>query len=770
MAFKGTASGGTAIAGDGSNIAAGLGYLLSAFAPGSAVELVSMKSMRRKTVPICNLPEVYEAAADLSTEPGIGTYWLINPVATGFDAHAKAEDVSHRCWVMIDVDAKRPDAGNCSATDREHDTAIVTARYILEELLSQGWPMPALIDSGNGAHILYRVDMPNSKLNQQLITSAFKKLKAKYKESAGVELETKGTAKCHSKVPGTWVTKGPSTPERPHRIAKLLNAPPSMTPVTVELFQAMAGHAPTFAREYLGFETDPPAAPIVETAASTPWASGHSRFSGVAHGAHDGWAWAAIDREAERIATAPEGQRENTLVAAAFKAGQAMAGARVERYLVVDRLTEAAHRCGLHLDASVGPAGISERIDRQLTAGAANPRYPDPEPKTTYAPSSNSKPPVDPAKPRWTDEESIIYRANTVTTRKVEWLWQGRIPLGKLTTFAGVGGLGKTFVLCYLASRITRGLAWADGAPASEAGQIIFISGEDDDDDTLVPRMMQMETMLERVSFLKQPFHDTYALADIEMLDKALRDSQPSVHGPMKAVLIDPPTSYLAGVDDHKNSELRGVLSPLASWAQRNRVAVIFNTHVNKGGAGKVEAIMRVMGGVAWVNAVRVAHLFVRDAEDKDVRFFIPMKANLSREKKGLKFRIQSQDPNVDDGPAWVEWLGEVDMTADEAVKQEDPKKKTSAASALDFLIERFLENIEWKSADLFRLGGDAGVSKNAIYAAKKNDSGIKCKMVHPEHGGEYWVWYVPPTWPAFGDRKPNLPSSPPSGESPIGW
>ena len=34
----------------------------------------------------------------------------------------------------------------------------------------------------------------------------------------------------------------------------------------------------------------------------------------------------------------------------------------------------------------------------------------------------------------------------------------------------------------------------------------------------------------------------------------------------------------------------------------------MFNTHLNKGGGQKIEAIFRVIGSVAWMAAVRAGH------------------------------------------------------------------------------------------------------------------------------------------------------------------
>ena len=39
--------------------------------------------------------------------------------------------------------------------------------------------------------------------------------------------------------------------------------------------------------------------------------------------------------------------------------------------------------------------------------------------------------------------------------------------------------------------------------------------------------------------------------------------------GDCKLIVVDPVSAYLGGTDDHRNSELRGVLSPLKAMAER---------------------------------------------------------------------------------------------------------------------------------------------------------------------------------------------------------
>ncbi len=335
----------------------------------------------------------------------------------------------------------------------------------------------------------------------------------------------------------------------------------------------------------------------------------------------------------------------------------------------------------------------------------------------------------------------IIYRASEVVTQRIVWLWPGRIPRGKLTTFAGLGGLGKTFVLCDITARVTTGAPWPDEVVVlpKAPGQVLFISGEDDPDDTLVPRMKELGADLTRIVFLKTELQDRFTLVDLKILERAIVEAGPG----LALVVIDPPSCFLGGVDDHKNAEVRALLSPLKSLAKKYMVAIVFNTHFTKSPGVRVEAMMRVMGSVAWVNAVRVAHCFARDADDPERRLFIPMKINIGRERKGLAYQIVVTDEASE--LATMKWLGEVETTADQATGGPDKSRRLLAS---EWLIGLFNEKLEWGSEELWKAAKQEGVSSNAIYEAKRKLDLPKARREADVSGKVSWIWWVPADWP----------------------
>ena len=119
---------------------------------------------------------------------------------------------------------------------------------------------------------------------------------------------------------------------------------------------------------------------------------------------------------------------------------------------------------------------------------------------------------------------------------------------------------------------------------------------------------------------------------DIEKLERKITEI-----GDVALVVIDPVSSYLGKTDSHKNSEVRGVLEPLAEMADRTRVAVLSITHFNKpGSANTVKALHRIIGSVAFSAAPRVAFAVIEDAENPGRYLVLHAKNNLAPAPQGL--------------------------------------------------------------------------------------------------------------------------------------
>ncbi|NLB01111.1 MAG: hypothetical protein GX837_09175, partial [Methanomicrobiales archaeon] len=158
------------------------------------------------------------------------------------DATTADADIIRRRWFPVDIDPVRP--SGVSSTDVEHEAALEAAGRIAGYLAEQGFPAPIRADSGNGAHLLYRIDLPNDEAATALVKGCLATLDALFSnETVAVDTANHNAARIW-KLYGTMSRKGDSTQERPHRRAKVLSVPPEMGVVPVERLRHLAGLLP----------------------------------------------------------------------------------------------------------------------------------------------------------------------------------------------------------------------------------------------------------------------------------------------------------------------------------------------------------------------------------------------------------------------------------------------------------------------------------------------------------------------------------------------
>ena len=120
---------------------------------------------------------------------------------------------------------------------KEHEGAIKTAKAIRKFLLDHGWPKPVLADSGNGAHLLYAINLPNDTDSTELVKNVLTALDFKFsRKSQQVDCTTFNASRL-IKLYGTKSSKGDHTPERPHRISRIIHCPDELEIVSKICFK-----------------------------------------------------------------------------------------------------------------------------------------------------------------------------------------------------------------------------------------------------------------------------------------------------------------------------------------------------------------------------------------------------------------------------------------------------------------------------------------------------------------------------------------------------
>lgn len=219
---------------------------LSAFVtPGQVFEVRLIPGGGRKRIDAGYFDHPSHAATAIAAlqEPYQGIYFTPNPVVPDLAARAYNRistwaqittmdpDIVKRHWLLADVDPKRP--SGISATDDELANSFKLARRIANILELEGWPRPFINASGNGAHLMWQVDEPNTEFVRDEFAKFLKVLNARFEDNTSkVDVVNFNAARIW-RLPGTWARKGDNVPTRPHRKAYQVEAPVGQRLVTL---------------------------------------------------------------------------------------------------------------------------------------------------------------------------------------------------------------------------------------------------------------------------------------------------------------------------------------------------------------------------------------------------------------------------------------------------------------------------------------------------------------------------------------------------------
>ena len=151
------------------------------------------------------------------------------------------EIVSYR-WLFVDLDPVR--TAGISSSDTELEDAKALSKVVLQYMQNLGFEKPVIAASGNGFHLLYRIDVLNDKAGQALIAKCLKVLSMLF-DSDKVKIDTTNSNPSRiCKLHGTLAQKGTSTPERPHRMSRILEVPEEIKTTDESVLLALASELP----------------------------------------------------------------------------------------------------------------------------------------------------------------------------------------------------------------------------------------------------------------------------------------------------------------------------------------------------------------------------------------------------------------------------------------------------------------------------------------------------------------------------------------------
>jgi hypothetical protein len=348
----------------------------------------------------------------------------------------------------------------------------------------------------------------------------------------------------------------------------------------------------------------------------------------------------------------------------------------------------------------------------------------------------------------------ICHCASEIAIEPVNWIWPGRLAIGKHTCIAGEPGASKSQLTMYIAATISMAGGWPCGEGHAPHGSVVILSAEDGAADTIVPRLHAAGADLGRVHIVSAVREDDGRRGFNLQSDLALLEQEVRRIGDVALIIIDPVSSYMGRTDSHKNAEVRGVLEPIGEFADRVQVAVLSVTHFSKGGANSTtKALHRFIGSIAFVGAPRVALVVIEDAQN-DRRLLLHAKNNLAPPPLGLAYRIKEKivgQPGRSVTAPYVVWDGEhVTVTANEALAADATTggNNTASSEAEDFLRE-LLANGPVAAKQIRANAEAAGLSWSTIKRAKSR-LGIKAEKAGMDGA---WSWAMPRRGPKFPEE-----------------
>ena len=330
-----------------------------------------------------------------------------------------------------------------------------------------------------------------------------------------------------------------------------------------------------------------------------------------------------------------------------------------------------------------------------------------------------------------------ITTVKDVQKEQVAWLWDKRIPRGKLTVFAGDPGLGKSYMSLDIATRISLGSRWPDGGQAP-LGNVLLISAEDGLADTIRPRLDLLGADVSRIhsiaTTLKQDGRDiSLSLADhLEQLEAAIIEYEAML------LILDPLLAFTGQrADTYKSSDVRAILAPLAAMAERTNCAIHAILHLNKR-SSEGNAIYRLTASLDFAAAARSVLVVGKHPDNPDRRVLAPVKSNLSAPPASLGFHFS------EDG--YFTWDGEVNFDANAILSIPDPEERTTRDDAKDFL-RNILSSGSCPSRDVIEDGRQCGYNETTLRLAAK-DIGVESARVGGIGIKGSWEWNLPKDTP----------------------
>lgn len=331
-----------------------------------------------------------------------------------------------------------------------------------------------------------------------------------------------------------------------------------------------------------------------------------------------------------------------------------------------------------------------------------------------------------------------------VEPERVEWLWPGRIPLGKLTILEGDPDKGKSVMTLDFAARVTTGRPFPsdqlgdveslghleDVENLEDVGGAVIISAEDGLADTIRPRLDAAGADVSKVVALttvpdgQGNEREISIPQDLPTLEKAIERVN------AKLVIVDPLSAFMSG-DINKDQDVRRALTPFARLAEEMGCAVVVLRHFTKN--VETNAIYRGGGSIGIIGAARSAMAVAPHPDDEDQKVLVPQKNNLSKKLCAIAYTVVEGD----NGAPRTKWGDTVDLSNEDVLKPDISQEKRSEVERAKTWIADKLKDGPVPSKAIEAMADEDEISNSTLERAKT------LLPVRSKKVGKTWCWVL---------------------------
>jgi hypothetical protein len=329
---------------------------------------------------------------------------------------------------------------------------------------------------------------------------------------------------------------------------------------------------------------------------------------------------------------------------------------------------------------------------------------------------------------------AIMTELATIEPQPVDFVWDRRIPRGRVTIVGGDPGLGKSFVTLYIAACVSTGSSWTDGGQAP-LGDVIVLSAEDAAADTIRPRCDGLGADVSRIHLLTavriptpQGSRDQWfsLVTDLEALEDLI------VRTNAVLVIIDPLSAYLGiELDSYKDAHVRSILGPLAALAERTNAAIVGIMHLTKNTQNR--AVARLLGSIGFTAAARLLLIVAPHPTDDAQRVLVWTKGNICSAAPTLGFSLADGE---------LRWTGVVEGVTADYVLAVSAADRTAIHEAEAYLRTLLADGTQRPAKWILAAAVQEGISVPTLYRAKKTLGIDSIELPKPGGKGE-WFWWL---------------------------